>query len=100
MKANPTIVHRDHITVLGWSKLTLDETEMLWVWHKAQDWLSDWGVDLGLLPDDCATTDTPDVTAFRIESAGKHVIVLVRLDVDGAPDGRTCVDWVEVSRGC
>lgn len=97
MKANPTIVHRDPITVSGWHKFSVRDP-INHVWQMARDWLNDWGMDIMSYPDQCADTNVADVTAFRVDSADEHVIVLVRLDVDGAPDGRTCVDWVEVTR--
>jgi len=75
---------------IAWGTLSPAHEE---TWERAQDWLSDYGIDLGVDPADWAARVDGDRIAFKLDGA-KPVAVIVTED----HDERITVLSVEVRR--
>ena len=82
-----------------WSATGCEADTMRDAWYRATLWLDTHGIRITEPPDAMAYTDMADVYAFRIDSGSDGSITLfVHIDADGAPDGHTAVERVEVVR--
>ncbi len=64
-------------------------------WACAEAWLSNFGMDLGAERPDAGAVIDSERYAYRLDSAGKSIALIVTVDYDAAGDSE---GWTDLSR--